>query len=309
MCDPEWSEVLSTLSRLPDIILAKPDRVRSPYRSAVARSPSCSRRTLRHGIASGQPVSNSHRGISIDFHVHTWFSHDCLMPPRLVIEIARRRGLNGIAITDHNTVAGALTGVDQNHYSDFLVIPGVEVKSDLGDLIGLYVDREIESRHFAEVIQEIHEKGGVAYLPHPIRTFGAQRAQQIYAAYPDIDFWEMYNGRYEDKEFSEALKLFQSVTIPGLLCGSDAHFPWEIGICRTNLADVPRDPQSLLALSKDAELEAKPRGKMALSSGIMLGALVKALKKGDYALAARYIATAQWKAVKKAVHMIVRTSR
>src|SRR5262249_29889549 len=85
---------------------------------------------------------------SIDFHVHTSFSHDCATSPATVIELARRRGLDGIAVTDHETEEGGLATVEANRHQDFLVIPGAEIKTDLGDLIGLFLTHAIKSRKF-----------------------------------------------------------------------------------------------------------------------------------------------------------------
>jgi predicted metal-dependent phosphoesterase TrpH len=246
-------------------------------------------------------VSIHQSSISIDFHVHTSFSYDCLMPPKFVIEAARRKGLDGIAVTDHDTVEGALATVAANKHSDFLVIPGIEVKSELGDIIGLYVTSGIASRRFTDVIREIHEQGGVAYLPHPIRTFGATRLDQIHAAHPEIDLWELYNGRYQRRDFCQADDAFAALNIEGPLCGSDAHFPWEIGVFRALLTDLPRDSQSLMALSRSAKLQADARGDLDLSTSITLGAMTKAFKRGEHAKLARTITKLPWKVLKKGV--------
>jgi predicted metal-dependent phosphoesterase TrpH len=236
----------------------------------------------------------------IDFHVHTFFSYDCPMPPRLVIEIARRKGLSGIAITDHGTVDGALATVDANRYPDFLVIPGVEVKTDIGDLIGLYVDRRIESYTFSHVIQEIHEKGGLAYVPHPIRTFGPERIKQVYAQNPEIDLWEMFNGRYTATDFCQSRDAFAELGITSLsLCGSDAHFPWDIGLFRTALSAMPLNPKILLTLSGAAKLLAAPQRESAVSASITLGAMTKAFKRKEYTKLWRLAAALPFKATKK----------
>jgi predicted metal-dependent phosphoesterase TrpH len=246
-------------------------------------------------------MSLSSGPFSIDFHVHTSFSYDCVMPPKLVIEVARRRGLNGIAVTDHDTVEGALAVMKANRYDDFLVIPGVEIKSDLGDITGLYVTSEITSRRFSDVIREIHDQGGLAYLPHPIRTFGAPRVKEIRNAHPEIDLWELYNGRYERNDFIQSEEAFGALGILGPLCGSDAHLPWEVGLFRTVLTDLPYDSQSLLTLSRTAKLLATPRGDIALSAGITLGGMTKAFKRGEHGKLARVVTALPWKLIKKSL--------
>jgi predicted metal-dependent phosphoesterase TrpH len=222
------------------------------------------------------------RRFAVDFHVHTSYSFDSLTPPKVAIEVARRRGLDGIAVTDHDTVAGAIATAEANRYNDFLVIPGIEVKSDLGDIIGLFVVREVKSRAFGDVIAELHEQGAIAYLPHPIRTFGHEHVAGILSAYPEIDLWERYNGRYDDADFVCAEDAFTRLGIAGGLCGSDAHFPWEIGLFHTDLRELPRDAQTLLAHHVDARLHAPVRSDAPRLAGLRMGALIKMIKLRQY---------------------------
>lgn len=246
---------------------------------------------------------NARRGFSIDFHVHTCYSLDAVTPPRLAIEVARRRGLDGIAVTDHDTVRGALETVKANPYDDFLVIPGIEVKSDEGDVIGLYVTEEIRSRRFADVIAEIRAQGGVVYLPHPIRTFGVDRVPGIYAGYAGIDAWERYNGRYNAKEFAQADSAFEALRIPRSFCGSDAHFPWEIGLFRTVFDELPRDARTLTSLLQP-ELHASVRGELPCRTGITLGSMVKDLKRKRYRKVGALTVSLPWRALRRSARVL-----
>ncbi|MBV8490266.1 MAG: PHP domain-containing protein, partial [Candidatus Eremiobacteraeota bacterium] len=162
-----------------------------------------------------------------DFHVHTSYSYDSLTPPKTVVEVARRRGLDGIAVTDHERVEGALAAMEANRDAGFLVIPGIEIKTDIGDVIALYVTENVRSRRFDDVVEEIHQLGGIACLPHPLRTFGESRSRAIFAERRPLDLWERYNGRYDRRHYAQADRLFDELDIPGALSGSDAHFPWE----------------------------------------------------------------------------------
>ena len=238
---------------------------------------------------------------AIDFHVHTAYSFDCLTPPRLVIEAARRRGLDAIAVTDHDTVRGAFATVEANRYNDFLVIPGIEVKSDRGDIIGLYVTREIKSRTFDEVIREIRDQGALAYLPHPIRTFGLKGSADVRLRYPEIELWERYNGRYSASDFEKADDLFVRLPVPMVLCGSDAHSFWEVGLFRTLLPRLPRTPEALLADCSEAQLEAAPRAEFPRRAGITLGEATKELKAGQYLRLGMLLASLPWKIVRRSV--------
>ena len=241
------------------------------------------------------------RSVAVDFHVHTKYSFDSVTPPKLAIEMARRRGLDGIAVTDHDTIAGAIAACEANRYDDFLVIPGIEVKSDRGDVIGLYVKEEIRSRAFADVIDEIKSQGGLVYIPHPIRTFGCANVEHVHAGFPQIDLWERYNGRYGERDFVKSDAIFGELEIDAALCGSDAHFPWEIGLLRTLLDDLPRGPASLLALQAEAALCATPRGELPLRTGIALGEAIKTFKRGHYLRFGTLIASLPIRALRRAL--------
>jgi predicted metal-dependent phosphoesterase TrpH len=238
---------------------------------------------------------------AIDFHVHTSHSFDSLTPPKVAIECARRRGLAGIAVTDHDTINGAIATAEANRYDDFLVIPGVEVKSDLGDVIGLYLSRNVRSRRFEDVIGEIHEQGGLAYLPHPLRTFDPARLADVFTEYPQLDLWELYNGRYDADEFTQAEAILARLGISGPLCGSDAHFPWEIGLFQTVLDALPRDPQTLRAHCTGARLHASVRGEVARRTGLRLGAVIKAYKRRQYRKLAPMLLSLPWKALRRII--------
>jgi predicted metal-dependent phosphoesterase TrpH len=248
-------------------------------------------------------MSASRGSFAIDFHVHTTFSFDSVTPPKLAIEVARRRGLSGIAVTDHDTIAGAIATAEANRYADFLVVPGIEVKSDLGDIIGLYLRREIQSRSFADVIAEIHEQGGIAYLPHPIRTFGPD-VPKVHASYPQIELWERYNGRYSANEFRRADEAFERLAIGPALCGSDAHFPWEVGLLRTVFDYVPRTAAELTAAASRAALVAEPRNELPLRAGIALGEATKMLKSKNYAKFAMLVASLPWRACRRSARLV-----
>ncbi len=79
---------------------------------------------------------------NIDLHTHSFFSGDGISSPEDLIAAARAKGLNGIAITDHNTcdavnylLEQGLMRLDGLPVNDFLVLPGVEVTTADGHLL------------------------------------------------------------------------------------------------------------------------------------------------------------------------------
>lgn len=109
------------------------------------------------------------RGVA-DLHCHTNYS-DGWPSPEAVIDRVRWDGqLNTIAITDHDTIQGALIARDYavNLPDAPLVIVGEEVSSRDGHIIGLFLRNHVPAGMPAEVtVAAIHQQGGVAIAPHP----------------------------------------------------------------------------------------------------------------------------------------------
>ena len=107
--------------------------------------------------------------IVVDLHMHTDASHDCQVPPALLLDQAEAEGLGAVAITDHNVFAGAVKALELARNRDVTVIPGEEVKTDnQGEVIGLFLHEEIpRGMPFADTVAAIKEQDGLVYVPHP----------------------------------------------------------------------------------------------------------------------------------------------
>lgn len=165
----------------------------------------------------------------LELHAHSKFSFDSIAEPYDILKAAKKIGLNGIAITDHNTIRGAVETQRINDDADFIVIIGTEIATEAGDIIGLFVKEEIESRNSLEVIDEIHRQGGIALLPHPHK--GHRLNDEILKK---IDVIESFNARTCEADNRKAEELARQYDKP-VLVGSDAHFQSEIGKCRVIL--------------------------------------------------------------------------
>jgi len=189
----------------------------------------------------------------IDFHVHSKYSPDSTLSPRKIIKVARRKGLNGVAVTDHDTIKGSLEAFEiAKSEKDFVVIIGAEIKTNIGDVIGLFLSQEIQSKEFSKVINEIKKQGGLVILPHPYRTFAGIIPPQVIAA---VDIIEGFNARVKNNSLNlKAQELAMKFRKP-MVGGSDAHFAHEIGNGRTILANTPLQPDAI----KKALLEGKAK--------------------------------------------------
>lgn len=164
-----------------------------------------------------------------DYHIHSKYSPDSKLEPQKIIARANQLNLKTIAVTDHNTVAGGLETKRINQ-TELEIIPGVEVRTNQGDLIGLDLYSEIESRKLVEVCREIKEKGGKVYVPHPFdRIRSSSLGQSIYRIKERIDYVEAYNGRCIFDRFNSLASDFAEEHNIPVLTGSDAHFTLEIG--------------------------------------------------------------------------------
>ena len=103
-----------------------------------------------------------------DLHIHTYYSFDGFSSPKEIVKTAISKGINCIAITDHNEIKGAIEAMRFAFDKDILVIPGIEILSEAGDILGLNVKEIIPDGLSAEkTIEEIKKRGGIAVIPHP----------------------------------------------------------------------------------------------------------------------------------------------
>ena len=173
----------------------------------------------------------------IDFHIHTYHSYDSLMCPKKIITIAKSRGLNGVVISDHDTINGGLECAKINSDKDFKIIVSSEIKTSVGDITGLNLKEEITDRNFSDVVQKIRNQGGLVLLVHP---YHGHKLSEI--NFSSIDLIEGYNSRVSAMLNQKAVELANSHNIP-VIAGSDAHLYGEIGNARTwynNLDDLSK---------------------------------------------------------------------
>lgn len=171
--------------------------------------------------------------IEADFHVHSRYSFDSLLSPRTIVKIALKKRLSVIAVADHNTVKGAFKTIEETASTNLVVIPAVELETDAGHIMGLFVEADITAQNIDEVIDEIREQDGVAVLLHPARM----QETNLKEVANKIDVVEALNGRTRRWENLKAKDLSLRFNKPAI-AGSDAHLGFEIGCVRTVFEDT-----------------------------------------------------------------------
>lgn len=178
----------------------------------------------------------------IDLHTHSFFSGDGVSSPEENIAAARAKGLDGFALTDHNTNEGVeylrakgLIRDDGLPVDNFLIIPGVEVTTAEGHLlcIGAWLPY-LKGQPAQKVCELIHERGGLAIPPHPYDLFRAGIRFSTLQNLP-IDALEVFNAATTLRRYNRyAFKYAQMRGLP-MTAASDAHHHAAIGTAYTIL--------------------------------------------------------------------------
>jgi hypothetical protein len=179
--------------------------------------------------------------MKIDFHVHTGYSPDSLIH---IADLKRKSDALGVipALTDHYSIGAHL----EARSLGLRFIPGEEILTDKGDLIGLYLNELIpKGIPFLEAVDSIHEQGGFAYIPHMF-DYGRNgvHADEDEAAKADIV--EVFNARCMDDGFNQKARAFAlKSNLPGA-AGSDSHYLFEFGSTYAELPDFELDNPLML---------------------------------------------------------------
>ncbi len=180
--------------------------------------------------------------LHIDLHTHSVFSADGISLPEQMIAVARRKGLHGFAITDHNNceavdymIQRGLMREDGFPVGGFLVVPGVEMTCAEGHLLCLGVTLpNLKGTPAREVARLTRGAGGLAIPPHPYDLFRAGIRQSVLDRI-EWDGLEVFNAATTLKRYNrKALEYARKRLLP-MTAGSDAHHASAVGTAYTIL--------------------------------------------------------------------------
>ena len=168
-----------------------------------------------------------------EFHVHTCASKDSILTWPFILAAAKVRHIDCIAVTDHNEIKNALRYRKILSRFGIKVIPGEEVFSKEGEIIGLFLEKRIEpGLSPEETVKRIREQGGVTYVPHPYdekRAKTVLKPDALSRISQDVDLIEMHNGRNISASFGIKQKKIADEYGIVKVVGSDAHTFYELG--------------------------------------------------------------------------------
>ncbi len=173
----------------------------------------------------------------VDLHTHTSYSSDSELAPADAVAGWRRAGIDCVAVTDHNTIAGAL---DLREWAPLRVIVGNEIKTREGEIIGLFLHEDIpRGMTPEETIRRIRAQDGLVMIPHPFDRFRNSRLREdaLMRILPQVDIIEVFNARTafaRDNRRGELLAAAHGLTAAA---GSDSHTSTELGRAYVEMAD------------------------------------------------------------------------
>ena len=202
-----------------------------------------------------------------DIHIHSNHSDGLASIPEIMEYVQNQTDLKVIAITDHNTLEGALFAKSLSELYDFEVVIGEEVSSKQGHILGLFLEEEVRAgMSAADTIRAIEKQGGIAVIAHPFSpkgVLGPTGRDLFTAAANDWAFhaFEVYNSLpflvWANSMAAKTLAGGRGVAATG---GSDAHVIEAVGKGYTLFRGTTAEELRTSILNLETRAEASRQG-------------------------------------------------
>lgn len=193
--------------------------------------------------------------IKIDLHTHSIISPDGAgsITESDFTRFLEQGVLDCIAITDHNEIRFAQ--MMQKKLGEKIIV-GEEITTKDGEMVGLFLKQRIAPGHSAkETAKEIHEQGGLVYIPHPFEILrkGIQMGT-LETLIDEIDIFEVFNGRGRWRGKAKEAAAFADEYHLAAAASSDAHGPAGVGRTFSIIKEMPTK-NTLKKLLEEGTLE------------------------------------------------------
>lgn len=196
----------------------------------------------------------------VELHCHTMFSPDSLTKPQAIVAACRKRGVDRIAITEHNNIAGALA---VRSLAPDLVIIGEEIKTSKGEILAWFLTEEVpKGLSPEEAIRRLRGQGAVISLSHPLDPLRGSSAMGLEATLSIIDqveALEVFNARCLRPDSNDAARQLAADYGKLMHAGSDAHTASEVGAAVTLMPPF-HDAESFRRSLAQATIDARRSG-------------------------------------------------
>ena len=172
--------------------------------------------------------------MKLDLHIHSQYSEDGIGTPDEIIKALKKKGLNGMAITDHNSVKGSLKAL-KIAPKDFIVVPGVEISTSDGHILAFNVKNNFQrALSVEETVEQIIDLGGTPVVPHLFRNMSGIKTDKLKKIHKKISAIEVFNACSIPKTNLKTARIAKKFNIGGI-GGSDSHHPQYAGYAYTTV--------------------------------------------------------------------------
>ncbi len=189
----------------------------------------------------------------IDLHMHEKnFSKDSFLSLEEIVTLAKKRGLDAVCITDHDSMGLKDAAAEYSAKTGFPVFTGIEYYSLQGDILAFGIDSYPRERVDAQTfIDDVHSQGGVVISAHPFRH-NRRGLEQNLDILRDVDAIEILNGSTLPDATMMAVRYAKKYGF-AITGGSDCHYPDKVGICATWFPDGIKTTRDLVRAVRNRE--------------------------------------------------------
>lgn len=167
--------------------------------------------------------------IRAEFHCHTEYSTDSLVKIKDLLNACEHKGIDRVAITDHDAIRGALEAKAQDPQR---VIVAEEIQTSEGEILGYFLEQFIPSGMTPmQTIEALKAQNAFISVAHPFDSYRGStwRSDALEEIIPHIDALEVFNARCLVKAFNDhAYRVAEEYGLAKMV-GSDAHAIVELG--------------------------------------------------------------------------------
>jgi len=185
--------------------------------------------------------------LKLDLHIHSQYSGDGIGSPKQIIKVLQKKGLQGMAITDHNNVEGSIKAI-KIAPKDFIVIPGQEISTLEGHIVALGIKNSIDRElSIEETVERIIELGGIPIVVHLFRNMSGIKKNNLQKIHKKLSAIEVFNSCSVPKSNLKSAKVAKEFNLGGT-GGSDSHIPEYVGYGYTLIDTTDYRLDSVLSL-------------------------------------------------------------
>lgn len=185
--------------------------------------------------------------LKLDLHIHSQYSEDGSGTILEISKILKKKGLDGMAITDHNTIDGGISALKVAS-KDFVVIPGIEISTKDGHIIALNIEENIpRNLTIEETVEDIIDIGGLPIVPHLYRSLSGIKEKKLKKIINKVPAIEVFNSCSVLKTNLKTMKIAKKYKLGGT-GGSDSHIPSFVGEAYTLIDTNNLNIDSIISL-------------------------------------------------------------